>query len=223
MVIVMQKLKDNKSFCLLFFLALFGFSIGVFDNYRELWMSANYLSTATISHVISVSCIVTVFVLFYFTIRVSTSKLKWGICVALVLNMITGTLLICLNDSGNLFFIKFLMFFNIAFNQLILASVYPLMMNISKNDVLYTKKSFIESLFSKLGFLFVATLLGKTIFHIFINYNTCLLFSIVFNFLAFLVLITLQIECKSTENFNMQRTVDYFNSNKILYFFLHKI
>lgn len=120
----MQKLKDNKSFCLLFFLALFGFSIGLFDNYRELWMSTNGLSTTTISHVISISYIVTVFVLFYFTIQVSTNKLKWGICITLALNMITGTGLICLNETGNAFFIKFLMFFNIAFSQLILASVY---------------------------------------------------------------------------------------------------
>lgn len=216
----MQNLKENKSFCLMFFLSLFGFSIGLFDNYRELWMSANHLSTTTISHVISVSYIVTVFVLFYFTIRVSANKLKWGICVVLALNMITGTALICLNETRNLFFIKFLMFFNIAFSQLILASVYPLMMNISKNDVLYTKKSFVESLFSKLGFLVVAILLGKTIFHIFVDYNICLLLSVVFNFFAFIVLINVKLESKNEGKFNIQKTINYFNNNKVLYFFL---
>ena len=106
----MQKLKDNKSFCLLFFLALFGFSIGLFDNYRELWMNTNNLSTTTISHVISISYIVTVFVLFFFTVKVSTNKLKWGICITLALNMMTGTALICLNNSDHAFLIKFLMF-----------------------------------------------------------------------------------------------------------------
>lgn len=216
----MQKLKESKSFCLLFFLALFGFSIGLFDNYRELWMSANGFSTTTISHVISISYIVTVFVLFYFTIRVSVSKLKWGICISLVLNMITGAFLICLNNTGNLFLIKFLMFFNIAFSQLILASVYPLMMNISKDDVLYTKKSFIESLFSKLGFLLVAILLGKTIFHIFVDYNICLLLSVVFNFLAFFVLMAVQIENNNASKFDIQKTMKYFNNNKVLYLFL---
>lgn len=216
----MQKLKENKSFCLLFFLALFGFSIGLFDNYRELWMSTNGLSTTTISHVISISYIVTVFVLFYFTIRVSTNKLKWGICITLALNMITGATLICLNGTQNAFLIKFLMFFNIAFSQLILASVYPLMMNISKDDVLYTKKSFIESLFSKLGFLLVAVLLGKTIFHTIVDYNICLLLSVIFNFLAFVVLMAVPLENDNDEKFNMKKTMQYFNSNKVLYLFL---
>lgn len=216
----MKKLKENKSFCLLFFLALFGFSIGLFDNYRELWMSTNGLSTTTISHVISISYIVTVFVLFYFTVRVSNNKLKWGICIALALNMIISTGLIYLNGTENAFFIKFLMFFNIAFSQLILASVYPLLMNINKDDVLYTKKSFIESLFSKLGFLLVAILLGKTIFHTFIDYNICLLLSIIFNFLAFLVLISVPLENNKDEKFNMKKAMDYFNHNKVLYFFL---
>ncbi len=216
----MQKLKENKSFCLLFFLALFGFSIGLFDNYRELWMNTNGLSTTTISHVISVSYIVTVFVLFYFTIRVSTNKLKWGICITLALNMITGAILICLNGTENAFLIKFLMFFNIAFSQLILASVYPLMMNISKDDILYTKKSFVESLFSKLGFLLVAVLLGKTIFHTLVEYNICLLLSVIFNFLAFVVLMAVSLENNTEERFNMKKTIHYFNQNKVLYFFL---
>ena len=138
----MLKLKENKNFCLLFFLALFGLSIGVFDNYRELWMNANGLSTLTISHVISISYIVTVFVLFYFTVKVSQKKLKIGILIALLLNMIVGTLLICLNQTTHYFWMKFLMFFDIALSQLVLASIYPLMMLIDKSDELYTKKSF---------------------------------------------------------------------------------
>lgn len=216
----MQKLKDNKSFYLLFFLALFGFSIGLFDNYRELWMSTNNLSTVTISHVISISYIVTVFVLFYFTIRVPAYKLKWSICIVLSLNMITGTALICLNQTGNAFLIKLLMFFNIAFSQLILASIYPLMMNITKDDVIYTKKSFVESLFSKLGFLLVAILLGKTIFHTLIDYNICLLLSVIFAFLSFLVLMTVKIESTNREFFDMKKAMHYFNHNKVFYFFL---
>ena len=131
---------ENKSICLLIFLGLFGFSIGLFDNYRELWMSSNNLSAKTISHIISISYIVTVLVLCYFTIKISNNKLKWGICIALALNMITEAILICLNQTNYYFLIKFLMFFNIAFSQLILASIYPLLMNIAKDDIIYTKK-----------------------------------------------------------------------------------
>ena len=217
----MQKLKENKSFWLLFFLALFGLSIGLFDNYRELWMANNNLSTTTISHVISVSYIVTVLVLFYFTVRVSANKLKWGILISLAINMIVGTALICLNKTGNAFLIKFLMFFSIAFSQLILASIYPLMMSIKKDDVLYTKKNFIEGLFSKLGFLFAAMILGKTFFQAVVDYNICLLLSVIFNFLAFLVLVITQMDDNNNEaKFDTKETFQYFAQNKVLYFFL---
>ncbi len=217
----MQKIKNNKCFWLLFFLALFGFSIGTFDNYREMWMAENNLSTVSISHVISISYLVTVLILFYFTIRVSANKLKLGIVVSLVIKMITGTLLICLNDTNSVFWIKFLMFFDIAFTQVIVASIYPLMMNISKDDVLYTKKSFVESLFSKLGFLFVSILLGKTIIHTTINYNICLLLSIIFTFLSFFILITIDIDSKKEKSkFDLKETLKYFNKNTFLYTYL---
>lgn len=217
----MQKLRENKSFLLLFFLALFGFSVGLFDNYRELWMNANGLSTTTISHVISVSYVVTVFVLFFFTIKVSSDKLKWGMCISLLFTMLTGTCLICLSGTSHSFLIKFFMFFNIAFNQLILASVYPLLMNIGKDDVLYTKKNFVESLFSKLGFLFAAMLLGKHLFSKVMDYNFCLFLAVVFSFLALLVLISISIVTQEKKtHFELKETFLYFHKNKIFYFFL---
>lgn len=217
----MQKLRENQSFLLLFFLALFGFSVGLFDNYRELWMSSNGLSTATISHVISVSYVVTVFVLFFFTIRVATDKLKWGVCLSLFFSMLTGTILICLQGTMNTFFIKFFMFFNIAFNQLVLASVYPLLMYIAKDDVLYTKKSFIESLFSKLGFLFAAMLLGKSLFSKVVDYNFCLLLAVFFTFLSMAVLLSVSMNVKEKGScFQIKETFHYFQTHKIFYFFL---
>ena len=216
----MQKIKTNKNFYLLVFLALFGFSIGCFDNYRELWMSSNGLATLTISNVISISYIVTVLALFYFTIRVSFHKLKLGMCIALVINMITETVLICLNQSNHQFLIKFFMFFNIAFSQIIIASVYPLMMNISKSDDLYTKKDFVEFFFSKLGFLLVAVLLGKTFFNHTFDYNTCLFLSIIFNFIAFLVLLNVKLTSRKTSIFNLKESLHYFNHHKIIYYFL---
>jgi len=98
----MKKLFNNKRLTILIFLALFGFSVGLFDNYRELWMSANNMNSTTISHIISFSYIVTVLVLFYFTIRVSTEKLKNGIVISLIIKLITSTALICLNGTNNL-------------------------------------------------------------------------------------------------------------------------
>lgn len=217
----MKKVLQNKCFWLLLFLGLFGFSVGLFDNYKDLWMSTNGFDTVTISHVKSISYVVTVLILFFFTIRVSQDKLKIGVTLSLILKMITSTVLICIDQSGFAFLIKFMMFFDIALTQLILASIYPLMMNIAKDDVIYTKKSFIESFSNKLGFLLVTVILGRSIMGRTVDYNTCLLLSMIFTFLAFLVLVYLNLEAKgSTRAFDLKNARKYFNANKTLYLFL---
>ena len=134
-----KKLTQNKSFLLLLFLGLFSFAIGLFSNYRELWLSSNNLSARSIANIFSLSSLITVFVFFFFSLKVSSKKLKEGITIALVLKMVVSTILVCLNGTNYLFLIKFLMFFDIAFNELIVASIYPLMLTISKSDVMYTK------------------------------------------------------------------------------------
>lgn len=217
----MKKLIHNKSFILLVFVALFGFSIGLFDNYRELWMNANNMNSTTISHIISISYIVTVLVLFYFTIKVNASKLKNGIVISLVIEMVTSTALICLNNTDNLFLIKFLMFFNIAFKELIISSIYPLMMSIGKDDIIYTKKETVINIANKLGFLLVSILLGKTILNTVIDYNSCLLLSNIFSFLAFIVLINFSLESRQeNKNIDIKETLIYFNNHKSLYLYL---
>jgi len=217
----MKKLFNNKRLTILIFLALFGFSVGLFDNYRELWMSANNMNSTTISHIISFSYIVTVLVLFYFTIRVSTEKLKNGIVISLIIKLITSTALICLNGTNNLFLIKFLMFFDIAFSQVIVSSAYPLMMSIAKNDEIYTKKEVVTNIANKLGFLLVSIILGKSIASTLIDYNICLLLSTIFVFLSFLVLNNLNLnnEIKS-ENIDLGNALKYFQKNKVLILYL---
>lgn len=115
--------KLSKSAEILIFLGLFGFSLGLFNNYRELWMNANNLSATSISRIIGISSIITVLVLFFFTIKVNTNKLKDGITISLILKMLTSTILICLNNTNKIVLIKFLMFFDIAFTELILSSI----------------------------------------------------------------------------------------------------
>lgn len=217
----MDKETNKKGFWLLVFLAFFGLSIGVFDNYRDLWMSVNDISAVTISHIKSISNIVTVLALFYFTLRVPIDKLKKGMNIVLILKMIIGVILVFLNGTQNFFSIKFLMFFDIAFTQLILSSTYPLMMNFAKSDVLYAKKGFVESFFDKIGLLLGSIILGKVLIGYEIDYNSCLMISLLFTFISFVILISINIESQNKkETLNVKKTVRYFKENKLFLFFL---
>lgn len=212
--------KLNKSTQILIFLGLFGFSLGLFNNYRELWLSANNISALSISRIIGISSIITVLILFFFTIKVNTSKLKDGITISLILKMLTSTILICLNNTNKTILIKFLMFFDIAFTEVILSSIYPLIMTIAKDDVLYTKKDVIESLFNKLGFLIASIILGKVIGHKVIDYNICYLMSVIFLFISFITFTNINLKNKKDSSLSLKESFKYFKDHKVFIFFL---
>jgi len=129
--------------------------------------------------------------------------------------MITSSLLIVLNNSDCVILIKFLMFFDIAFNELILASIYPIMLNLDKSDVLYTKKETVEFIFNRLGFLLSSLLIGKVISNTIIDYNSCLLGSVFFTFISFIIFLNIDIlNNKSEEQFNLNLVFKYFKNNK---------
>jgi len=215
-----KKLQD-KSVQLLIFLGIFGFALGLFNNYRELWMVNNNLNPTTIGRIISISYIVTVLILSFFTLKITESKLKNGITISLILKMVTSSILIVLNNTNKLFLIKFFMFFDIAFTQVILSSIYPLIMTIAKNDLLYTKRDVVESIMNKLGFLVISILLGKTIGKLTINYNISFILSLIFTFIAFIVFINIEIKInKDSKQLDIKEAYNYFKKNKIFLFYL---
>lgn len=220
---LINKFRNDKSLMILMFLGIYSFSTGLFSNYQVLWLQDNGLSTISISRVIMIAYIVTAFSLLFFSLKVPPKKLKFGILIACITKMVISTLLICLNGSNLQFWIKFLMFFNIAFGEIILSSIYPLMLNIKKSDVAYTKRESVESVADKLGLFFASFLLGVTIGKFTIDYNICLLFSVIFLFIAFLVLMFVDVEGKGTKNVTLRESLTYFNNNKILYLYLFVI
>lgn len=220
--VAVSKDDSKKTEKLLFiFLIFFSLSVGVFSNYRELWLSANMIGAESISRIISIASFITVLVFTFFTIKVPYTKLKMGVTVSLILKMITSTILICLNNSQDLFLIKFFMFFEIAFNELILSSIYPLIINFNKSNETYTKKKTIEAVCDKLGFLIVSLLIGKTLGKVVFSYNYCLLLSVIFNFIAFIVLLSISDNSSREEELlDFKDIFNYLNKHKIIYLYL---
>ena len=219
---MIKRIKNNKSLLFLCFLGMFGFAVGLFANYRELWLSANGIGPASIGRVISLASIITVLVFTFFSLKYPYHKLKTGLSITLLLKMITSTMLICLNNKGFVMPIKFIIFFDIAFEEIIFGSLYPLIMQINKSDLIYTKKNVVESVSSKFGFLLASFLLSKTIGSFAINYNSCLLMSVICIFLAFILFLNIsEIDSKNDNNdINLKDFFDYLKDNKILLFFL---
>lgn len=215
---------DNKKIekSLFLFLITFSLSVGIFSNYRDLWLSANMLNANTIARIISIASIITVLIFFFFTIKVSYKKLRFGVLIALILKMLCSAILICLNNSGLLFLIKFIMFFDIAFNDLILSSIYPLMISINKSNESYTKKSTFEEVSNKIGFLIASLIIGRCIGKFTFTYNTCLLISVILIFISFIILLNIKEDCNNDKDrkLDLKEAFHYFNNHKIIYLFL---
>lgn len=216
----MKKIFKNQSTKLLVFLAIFSFSISLFDNYRELWLKANEIPTISISKVITIASIVTALCLFFFSLKVPPKRLKNGVTVTILLKLITSTLLILFDGTGKDFFIKIVTFFDIAFIKIIASSIYPLMLNFQKSDELYTKREVVESLANKFGLFLASYLLGKCVGSLVIDYNKCLLLSVIFTFISFVIILSIKIDGKGDKVANLKESFQYFNKNSIIYLFL---
>lgn len=107
-----------------------------------------------------------------------------------------------------------------AFYELVFSAIYPLMLNIRKDDELYTKKEVIDSITEKLGIFLVTFMLGRSIGNIVVDYNTCLIGSIIFMFLGFIVLLLTEVEGKDTKTVSLKEMFSYISKKKSIYAYL---
>lgn len=212
--------RINKD-CLkvLIFSGIFAFANGIFANYQELWLTENEFTASSISTIIALASIITVLVFLYLSVRITPDKLKKGMEILVILETLISGGLYLLNNTGNLFLIKFFIFFYVAFGEFILSSIYPLITNITKDENIYVKKGTIVSLANKSTLLLGIFLIGKTIFRNAVTYNLFLFVGIIFLFISFYILHSIKINSNKEEQtyINIKSCLKYFNNNKIYY------
>lgn len=112
----------------------FSLSCGIFYNFQELWMASNGLSLKTIGIVYSLCSLLSVSIIFLFSNLINQEKLKDFTCFLLVLKFITLFMLFILNNSNNLFLIKFIIMFDFVLKVVVSACIYPLLSIFDKSD-----------------------------------------------------------------------------------------
>ncbi len=201
-------------------LAFFCISVGLWGNFRQLWLASNNLSATSISKVISIASLVAAFCLLFYTKKFSVAKIKIGILSTLITKIFISVLLLLIDGTNNLFLIKFLSFFDIACENIILSSVYPYVMSFEKSEELYGKKSVVENLGKTLGILIGSLIFGRILYKIVIGYKTCLLVTIFFDFLALFVLTLTTDKQKVKYKDNNKKVFKYLKNHKLLVFYL---
>ncbi len=223
----MSKIWSKTENKILIILLLFSISIGLWNNFRQLWMQDNGLNATEISQIISFGTLFCVVGILIFSKYIKLDKIKRFISIALLVKVINLIILFFINNTNLSSFINLSVIVDIIIERLIIISIYPLIVTIKKSNTLYSKRKIVEYTGRDLGVLIGGFIIGKTLFGVLFNYNLCLLISIIFSIISLLILVNVKIESietqKSKENIFKYIFINRFRTTYIIYYLIGQI
>ncbi len=218
------KKTENK---ILIILLLFSISIGLWNNFRQLWMQDNGLAPTEISKILSFGTLFCVVCILIFSKYIKLDKIKKFISLALLIKIINLIILFFINNTALNTLINLSIIIDIIIERLIIISIYPLIVTIKKSNNLYSKRKLVEYTGRDLGVLIGGFIIGKTIFGILFNYNLCLLISIIFSIISLIILVNVKIQNIETKT-SKENIFKYVFTNKfrlmyIIYYLIGQI
>lgn len=206
---------------------LFSISIGLWNNFRQLWMQDNGLNPTEISQIISFGTLFCVIGILIFSKYIKLDKIKNFITIALFLKVINLVILFFINHTSLSSCINLSIISDIIIERLIIISIYPLIVTIKKSNTLYSKRKLVEYTGRDLGVLVGGFIIGKTILGIVFNYNVCLFISIAFSIISLLILLKVKVEHveikPSKDNIFKYIFTNQFRTTYIIYYLIGQI
>lgn len=208
---------ENK---ILLMLAFFSISIGLWGNFRQLWLQDNNFIPSQISNILSIGTFFSIIGIIFVGRYIKLEKLKNFIIITFIIKFINSIILYILNQKGfnNLIYISIVI--DIITEYVVITSVYPLITTIVKNNKIYSKRKLTEYLFRDIGILFGGLFIGKTIFGKIVNYNMCLIISNVFLLLSILVIYIIKLKISNVNKNEHSIIKKYILKNKLILLYL---
>lgn len=199
----MKKIKSENQ--ILIMLAFFSISMGLWENFRQLWLQDNSFSATNISNIISIGTLISVLGIMFAGKYIKLNKLKSFVNISLIIKFLNLILLLNLNNRGNTVLINISIILDILTSYLVTTSIYPLITTIIKDNTVYSKRKLTEYLFKDVGILVGGLLIGRNIIGILINYNICLLIAIMFLAISIIIMFNMS-ACKNIENIQKEKS-----------------
>ena len=209
----MNKVKEENK--ILIMLAFFSISVGLWGNFRQLWMQDNNFTVTNISNILSIGTIISCIIIALIGKYVKLDKLKNMLVIVLIIKLVNMSWLYTLNNTMSMQLINLLIIIDIVTEYIIITSIYPLITTIVKTGTIYSKRRLTEYLFRDIGILFGGIFIGKSIAGLIINYNVCLLIANIFLILSFIILLNIKVK-KSTDNKQEEISLRHIFKDKIL-------
>ena len=214
----MNKIKNENK--ILIMLAFFSISVGLWGNFRQLWLQDNNFSVTNISNIISIGTLISVIVIAFIGKYISLDKLKNALVIVLLIKFINIFLLYFLNGTSFIELIRLSIIIDIVTEFIIITSIYPLITTLLKSETIYSKRRLTEYLFRDIGILFGGVFIGKSIAGIIINYNVCLFIANIFLICSLFILLNIKITNASNNEDYKKISSKYIFKDKLLILYL---
>lgn len=161
-------------------LAFFSISVGLWENFRQLWLQQNGFSATDVGNIIGLGTLASVAALFFVGKRVKMASVKKLTTAMLSFSCVNLLALALLNGTGLRWLIDVCAVLDIASSAVILISIYPLLTTVVKSNSAYSRRKLVEYLFRDVGILIGGIFIGQQIGGFLIDYNACLIIAIIF-------------------------------------------
>ena len=217
----MNKIKEENK--ILIMLAFFSISVGLWENFRQLWLQDNNFMVTDISNIISIGTFISVIIIALIGKYVKLNKLKNILAIVLITKFINMIWLYLLNQTISTELIKISIIIDIVTEYIIITSIYPLITTIVKTETIYSKRRLTEYLFRDIGILFGGLFIGKSIAGLLINYNICLLIANAFLALALIVLLNIKVNNSTNEKYEKVSSKDIFKDKILILYSIYTL
>ncbi len=217
----MNKIKEENK--ILIMLAFFSISVGLWENFRQLWLQDNNFMVTDISNIISIGTFISVIIIALIGKYVKLNKLKNMLVIVLITKFINMIWLYLLNQTISTELIKISIIIDIVTEYIIITSIYPLITTIVKTETIYSKRRLTEYLFRDIGILFGGLFIGKSIAGLLINYNICLLIANAFLALALIVLLNIKVNNSTNEKYEKVSSKDIFKDKILILYSIYTL
>ena len=215
---ILNKFKNENKILLM--LAFFSISKGLWENFRQLWLQDNNLNVTEISQILGIATFCCVIVLIVLAKQLSQDRIKKIISISLFIKVVSLMALYLLNHTADSALINLFIIVDTICQNIIIISIYPFIVSIKKEDKLYSKRKLVEYLFSDIGILVGGMLIGRSIGNLFIDYNICLLVSVIFLLLALIIVIPIKNAKVNKEKVELKKTIQYIIKDKIVFLYI---
>lgn len=175
----MHHILKNKNLKYIFLMIIFfSISLGLWNNFRLLWLEENGFTTSEIGKLMSLASFFGCISILFISLKVDMNKIKRMVEWTLVIKLLSQLILFLGYSYLPLKAIAILFIFDVASYSVGFLGIYPLITRIEKNENIYSYRKLTQYIFQDVGVLVGGLLIGNAIGNFVFSYNNFLLISI---------------------------------------------